>query len=64
MQHLINDTTPWKKVFIWGIDAYDQYGRWGPPPAPARQARTIRQLLGINGIWGWGFNQFSSSLVK
>ena len=64
IKHLINDTTPWKKVFVWGMDAYDQFGRWGPPPAPARQTRTLRELLGINGIWGWGFNAFSNSLVK
>lgn len=32
-----------------GIDAYDQFGQWGPPPAPVRQSRTFRQLLGLNG---------------
>ncbi len=47
---------------MWGIDAYDKYGRWGPPPAPAPHPSSLRQLMGINGIWGWGFNQYSSSL--
>lgn len=34
--------------------AYDQFGRWGPPPQPVGHWRTFRELLGLNGIWGWG----------
>ena len=49
---------------MWSIDAYDQFGRAGPPPTPQRQARSFRQLLGVNGIWGWGFQMFSNSAVK
>ena len=52
------------QVFVWGIDAYDQFGRWGPPPVAVPQQRTFRQLLGVNGIWGWGFNDYSSDLIK
>ena len=40
------------------------YGRWGPPPPPRPQAASFRQLLGVNGIWGWGVNRASRDLVK
>ena len=52
--HTITNKTDWFKVYVWEIDAYDENGRWGPPPDPEPQAHTFRQLLGVNGIWGWG----------
>eukprot|EP00775_Hariotina_reticulata_P009931 gene9931-10086_t len=54
----------WKKVYVWEVGAYGQGGRWGPAPAPVQQTRTFREILGVNGIWGWGFNAFSDSLLK
>jgi hypothetical protein len=54
----------WKKVYVWEVGAYGEGGRWGPAPAPVQQTRTFREILGVNGIWGWGFNAFSDSLLK
>ena len=48
---------------MWEIGAYDQYGRWGPPPAPVIQSHTFRQLMGVNGIWGWGFKNASGAAL-
>lgn len=50
------------QMYVWDIDAYDKYGRWGPPPPPAPHPSSLLQLMGMNGIWGCGFNQYSSTL--
>lgn len=39
-------------------------GRWGPPPQPVPRTETYRQILGVNGIWGWGSQMFSDTAVK
>jgi hypothetical protein len=64
VKHLVNETGDWRKVYTWEIGAYGAGGRWGLPPAPQQQSRTFRQLLGVNGIWGWGNKSFSDTLVK
>jgi hypothetical protein len=51
-------------VYTWEIGAYGAGGRWGLPPAAQQQSRSFRQLLGVNGIWGWGNKSFSDTLVK
>lgn len=53
----------YKKVYVWEIEAWDQYGRWGPPPVPKQQENTLEQLLGVNGIWGWGLDKYSDSAL-
>ena len=52
----------WNKVYVWEIDAYDQFGRWGHPPVPKKHSRTVADILGVNGIWGWGTNKYSKNL--
>lgn len=52
----------WKKVAIWEIDAYDQWGPYGTFPAAKANPHTMSELMGINGIWGWGYNQYSDEL--
>jgi hypothetical protein len=64
IKHLVNETGDWRKVDTWEIGAYGAGGRWGLPPAPQQQSRTLRQLLGVNGIWGWGNKSFSDTQVK
>ncbi|KAL4458642.1 hypothetical protein ABPG75_013507 [Micractinium tetrahymenae] len=61
--HLVTDKKPWGKVYMWELQAYDQYGRWGPPPAPAPHWRTFRDLLGVNAIWGWGMRNASAGVL-
>ncbi|GFR48118.1 hypothetical protein Agub_g9945 [Astrephomene gubernaculifera] len=62
IRHNVKEDADWRKVYVFGIDAYDQYGRWGPPPDPQPHPSSLRAMLGVNGIWGWGFNQFSKTL--
>jgi hypothetical protein len=45
------------EVSVWGIA-----NRYGPAPTAAFNPVSFRELLGINGIWGWGSNSYSSSL--
>lgn len=49
----------WKKVYVWEISAYDQHGRWGRSPVAVPQSSTLRETLGVNGIWGWQTNKYS-----
>ncbi|GLI60353.1 hypothetical protein VaNZ11_002475 [Volvox africanus] len=62
--HKVKEDANWRKVYVWGIDAYDVYGRWGAPPAPAPHPLTLRGMMGVNGIWGWGFQDFSNRLHR
>uniref|UniRef100_A0A383VQX7 F5/8 type C domain-containing protein n=1 Tax=Tetradesmus obliquus TaxID=3088 RepID=A0A383VQX7_TETOB len=64
IRHLVNETGDWRKVYTWEIGAYGAGGRWGLPPQPQQQSRSFRQLMGVNGIWGWGNKSFSDTLVK
>jgi hypothetical protein len=64
IKHLVNETGDWRKVYTWEIGAYGAGGRWGLPPTPQQQSRSFRQLMGVNGIWGWGNKSFSDTLVK
>ncbi|KAG2424160.1 hypothetical protein HXX76_014693 [Chlamydomonas incerta] len=64
LTHHVKEDADWRKVYCWGLEAYDVYGRWGPPPPPRPQAASFRQLMGVNGIWGWGFQKFSRELMK
>lgn len=61
LQHTISNTN-WAKAEIWEITVYDHDGPFGAMPPPKPQQHTMRQLLGVNGIWGWGHNQCSSNL--
>ena len=50
------------RVFVWEVTAWDEWGKYGRPAPPSANAASFRALLGVNGIWGWGTNGFSSSL--
>ncbi|KAH0795116.1 T9SS type A sorting domain-containing protein [Histomonas meleagridis] len=36
------------------FDVYNQHGINGPPPEAKPQKRTLKQIVGVNGIWQWG----------
>lgn len=52
----------WNKIYLWEIAAYDKHGVYGPIPKAAPSNVTIKDMLGVNGIWGWGTNQYSDGL--
>lgn len=49
-----------QKVYVWELDAWDADGIYGSRPEPVLGSATIDDLLGINGIWGWGTGGYSS----
>lgn len=52
----------YKHIYCYEIDAWDEHGVYGPHFAPVQQSKTFRELLGVNGIWGWGTKQYSDTL--
>ena len=52
---------------LYECSVWDEHGPHGPMPPPRRQAPsifpnpipTLGQLLGVNGIWGWGTGAYS-----
>ena len=49
----------WNKVFCWEIKLYDKYGPFGKRPIANQGAVSLRQMLGVNGYWSWGTDQYS-----
>ncbi|XP_060572705.1 uncharacterized protein LOC132730739 [Ruditapes philippinarum] len=56
--HMVN----YKKVYCFEVDAWDENGIWGPEIAAKPQVNTFREMLGVNGIWGWGTKSYSDKL--
>lgn len=51
---------PDQKVWFFEIDAYGALGRYGARPTPQPSKVTVAELLGINGVYGWGTGIISS----
>lgn len=56
--------TDWAKASLWEAKVYNEYGPYGPMPAAEPSTKTLAQLLGVNGIWGWGTNVYSYSIPE
>ncbi|XP_076460765.1 uncharacterized protein LOC143293587 [Babylonia areolata] len=54
-----HDEDNFAKVYVWEIDAYPNSGLYGAPPAPCPNPHSLRDMLGVNGIWGWGWGRSS-----
>ena len=54
----------WNKVFLWEVDAWDKYGPYGEKPIANQSAVSLRELLGVNGYWSWGTDQYSDQLKE
>ena len=54
----------WSSVFIWEIDAYDEFGPFGKMPEAKMNSNTFGEILGVNGIWGWGFEKYADLVPK
>ncbi len=52
------------KGFVWEVRVFDKNGPFGPFPAPKPHGATVRDILGVNGIWGWGHNMYTNSIVQ
>ena len=50
------------KVYAWELDAYDHHGEYGSMPPCTQSEITLAELLGINTIWGWGYEEYADQL--
>ncbi|MBK8567367.1 MAG: discoidin domain-containing protein [Saprospiraceae bacterium] len=53
----------WNKAYIWEVKAYDRFGPYGQKPTPVQGHTTIREMLGVNGYWSFGTDQYSDLLA-
>jgi len=51
----------YNKAYLWEIGVWDADGIYGPRPEPVPGTATIEELMGVNGIWGWGTGGYSTS---
>ncbi|MDO8898221.1 MAG: hypothetical protein Q7V19_11260, partial [Bacteroidales bacterium] len=52
------------KALLWEIKVFDKNGPFGPPPAFQSNHKKLAERIGINGIWGWGYNTYSDNLPQ
>ncbi len=50
------------KVYVWELDAWDHDGETGPMPSFSGAVAPLSEMIGVNGIWGWGTSGYSDSL--
>ena len=54
----------WDKLQLSEIRVYDRHGPYGAPPEARAGTITVREFLGVNAYWGWGYNEYSQFLPK
>lgn len=52
----------WAKVSVWELRAYDEYGPFGKTPEQVDAPVSFEEMLGINGLWGWGNGRYSDGV--
>ena len=55
-------TKNYAKAFLWEVDVYDRNGKYGEAPDAQQSSVNLRDMLGVNTIWGWGHDQYSDQL--
>lgn len=63
IQHTLPEAD-YAKVFVWEVNAWDEFGPYGQMPDAKRSGSTVAQILGINGLWGWGYGICSDRLEQ
>lgn len=51
-------------AYVWEVRVYDENGPYGPFQAAKPHINKVSDILGVNGIWGWGHNMFSNSVPQ
>ena len=49
----------WGSAFIWEFDVYDEFGPYGKMPIAKSNPSSFNEIMGVNGIWGWGFEKYA-----
>ena len=53
VRHVLQERTS-VKVYVWEVTIWDEWGKYGQRSAAAPNPVSLRDLLGVDGIWGWG----------
>ncbi|MFK8054631.1 MAG: hypothetical protein AB8F78_00805 [Saprospiraceae bacterium] len=53
----------WAKVNVWELRAYDEYGPFGKTPVQVDVPVSFEEMLGVNGLWGWGYGRYSDGVA-
>ena len=61
LEFTINDKD-WEKAVLWELKVYDEHGPYGAFPPPKQSKHRLADIMGVNGIWGWGYNKHSDEL--
>lgn len=59
LEHTLN-TNDYAKCLFWEMAAYDKNGWMGTRPPAKKSQQTIGEMTGVNSLWGWGHNAYSS----
>lgn len=52
------------KAAQWELMVYDKHGPFGASYPLHTNSKPLAERLGINGLWGWGYNTYSDNLPK
>jgi hypothetical protein len=52
----------WQKASIFELKIYDENGEFGAKPLAQKSPANLKEMLGVNGYWSWGTNNFSTLL--
>lgn len=63
IEHTLKETD-YAKVFVWEINAWDEFGPFGKMPEAKKATSTVAEIMGINGIWGWGYDKYSDNMQQ
>ena len=54
----------YSRVYVWEVGVYDEFGIYAPYPTAKPSEITLGELLGMNTLWGWGFNQYTDLIPQ
>jgi hypothetical protein len=58
------DLQEYAKAAQWELMVYDRHGPFGPSYPLIANSKPLEERLGINGLWGWGYNTYSDNLPE
>lgn len=58
------EPVPYQKSALWETMVYDKNGPYGKSPSFVKSQAKLIDRIGLNTIWGWGFNVYSDQIAK
>ena len=49
----------YERVYVWEIGVFDEEGVYTDYPSAKPGDKTLYEMLGMNALWGWGYNIYS-----